>query len=383
MTENLSILGSTGSIGTQTLDVARNLNITVSAITASTNVKAVEEQVREFKPKLAVMFNEEAAKDLKTRLSDTNTTVEYGMEGLIHAATISEADTVLTSVVGMVGLKPTLAAINAKKNIALANKETLVTGGQLVMQAVKENGVNLYPVDSEHSAIFQCLQGMNDKKELKKIILTASGGPFFGKKKSELENVTLEQALNHPNWSMGKKITIDSSTMMNKGLEVIEAKWLFDIDVDNIDVVVHRESIIHSMVEFTDNSVIAQLGVPDMRIPIQYAITYPQRVPSSVKPLSLTDIGTLTFAKPDYDTFTCLSQCIRAIKEGQLSPVAANGANEMAVELFLNNKIKFLQIGELVQQAIDAVSKSELTCVEDIINADKAAREFVLSKSLR
>lgn len=383
MTKNLSILGSTGSIGTQTLDVARNLNITVSALTASTNVKAVEEQVREFKPKLAVMFNEDAAKDLKTRISDTDTNVEYGMEGLIHAATISEADTVLTSVVGMVGLKPTLAAINAKKNIALANKETLVTGGKLVMQAVKENGVNLYPVDSEHSAIFQCLQGMNDKKELKKIILTASGGPFFGKKKSELENVTLEQALNHPNWSMGKKITIDSSTMMNKGLEVIEAKWLFDIDVDNIDVVVHRESIIHSMVEFTDNSVIAQLGVPDMRIPIQYAITYPQRVPSSVKPLSLTDIGTLTFAKPDYDTFTCLSQCIRAIKEGQLAPVAANGANEIAVELFLNNKIKFLQIGELVQQAIDSVSKSELNCVDDIINADKTAREFVLSKALR
>lgn len=380
MTKNLSILGSTGSIGTQTLDVARNLDITVSALTASTNVKTVEEQVREFKPKLAVMFNEDAAKDLKIRLSDTDTTVEYGIEGLIHAATISEADTVLTSVVGMVGLKPTLAAINAKKNIALANKETLVTGGKLVMQAVKENEVNLYPVDSEHSAIFQCLQGMNDKKELKKIILTASGGPFFGKKKSELENVTLEQALNHPNWSMGKKITIDSATMMNKGLEVIEAKWLFDIDVDNIDVVVHRESIIHSMVEFTDNSVIAQMGVPDMRIPIQYAITYPNRVPSAVKELSLTDICTLTFAKPDYETFTCLSQCIRAIKEGQLAPVAANGANEMAVELFLNNKIKFLQIGELVQQAIDSVSKNELTSVEDIINADKTAREFVLSK---
>lgn len=380
MTENLSILGSTGSIGTQTLDVARNLNIPISAITASTNVKAVEEQVREFKPKLAVMFDENSAKDLKARIADTNTTVEYGMEGLINAATISEADTVLTSVVGMVGLKPTLEAINAKKNIALANKETLVTGGKLVMQAVKDNGVNLYPVDSEHSAIFQCLQGMNDKRELKKIILTASGGPFFGKTKSELENVTLEQALNHPNWSMGKKITIDSSTMMNKGLEVIEAKWLFDIDVDNIDVVVHRESIIHSMVEFTDNSIIAQLGVPDMRIPIQYAITYPNRVPSPVKELSLTDVCTLTFAKPDYDTFTCLSQCIRAIKEGNLAPVAANGANEMAVELFLNNKIKFLQIGELVQQAIDNVSKSEITSVDDIINADKTAREFVLSR---
>lgn len=383
MTKNLSILGSTGSIGTQTLDVARNLNIPVSAITASKNVKAVEEQVREFKPKLAVMFNEDAAKDLKARIADTNTTVEYGMEGLINASTISEADTVLTSVVGMVGLKPTLAAIGAKKNIALANKETLVTGGKLVMQAVKDNGVNLYPVDSEHSAIFQCLQGMNDKKELKKIILTASGGPFFGKKKSELENVTLEQALNHPNWSMGKKITIDSSTMMNKGLEVIEAKWLFDVDVENIDVVVHRESIIHSMVEFTDNSVIAQMGVPDMRIPIQYAITYPNRVPSPVKELSLTDICTLTFAKPDYDTFTCLSQCIRAIKQGNLAPVAANGANEMAVELFLNNKIKFLQIGELVEQAIDSVSKNELTSVEDIINADKTAREFVLSKALK
>lgn len=380
MTENLSILGSTGSIGTQTLDVARSLNIKVSAITASTNVKAVEEQVREFKPKLAVMFDEKAAKDLKERISDTDTVVEYGMQGLINAATISEADTVLTSVVGMVGLKPTLAAINSKKNIALANKETLVTGGKLVMQAVKENNVNMYPVDSEHSAIFQCLQGMNDKKELQKIILTASGGPFFGKTKEELQNVTLEQALNHPNWSMGKKITIDSATMMNKGLEVIEAKWLFDIDVENIDVVVHRESIIHSMVEFTDNSVIAQMGVPDMRIPIQYAITYPQRVPSSVKPLSLTDIGTLTFAKPDYDTFTCLSQCIRAIKLGQLAPVAANGANEMAVELFLNNKIKFLQIGELVQQAIDTVSKKELISVDDIIEADKTAREFVLSK---
>lgn len=383
MTKNLSILGSTGSIGTQTLDVARNLNIPVSAITASKNVKAVEEQVREFKPKLAVMFNEDAAKDLKARIADTNTSVEYGMEGLVNAATISEADTVLTSVVGMVGLKPTLAAIGAKKNIALANKETLVTGGKLVMQAVKDNGVNLYPVDSEHSAIFQCLQGMNDKKELKKIILTASGGPFFGKKKSELENVTLEQALNHPNWSMGKKITIDSSTMMNKGLEVIEAKWLFDVDVENIDVVVHRESIIHSMVEFTDNSVIAQMGVPDMHIPIQYAITYPNRVPSPVKELSLTDICTLTFAKPDYDTFTCLSQCIRAIKQGNLAPVAANGANEMAVELFLNNKIKFLQIGELVEQAIDSVSKNELTSVEDIINADKTAREFVLSKALK
>ncbi|MEE0858093.1 MAG: 1-deoxy-D-xylulose-5-phosphate reductoisomerase [Acutalibacteraceae bacterium] len=380
MTRNLSILGSTGSIGTQTLDVVKALNLKVSALTASNNVKLIEEQIRSFKPKLAVMFNEESAKDLKLRVKDTDTVVEMGMEGLIHAATIDGADTVLNSVVGMVGLQPTLAAIKAKKNIALANKETLVTGGKLVMDAVKANNVNLYPVDSEHSAIFQCLQGMNDKKELKKIILTASGGPFFGKTKDDLKNVTLEDALNHPNWSMGKKITIDSATMMNKGLEVIEAKWLFDVDVDDIDVVVHRESIVHSLIEFVDNSVIAQMGVADMRIPIQYAITYPERVPSPVKELSLTDVGNLTFAKPDYETFTCLAQCIRAIKECQLAPVAANGANEMAVELFLNQKIKFLQIGEFVQQAVDNVSKNEITCVQDILEADKTAREFVLSK---
>lgn len=380
MTKNLSILGSTGSIGTQTLDVVRKLGLKVSALTASNNVNLIEEQVREFKPKLAVMFNETAANELKLRISDTDTKVEYGMNGLINAATIDKADTVLNSVVGMVGLQPTLAAIKAKKNIALANKETLVAGGKLVMNAVKENGVNLYPVDSEHSAIFQCLQGMNDKKELKKIILTASGGPFFGKTRSELENVTLEQALNHPNWSMGKKITIDSATMMNKGLEVIEAKWLFDMGVDNIDVVVHRESIVHSMIEFVDNSVIAQMGVADMRIPIQYAITYPQRVESPVKELNLADICTLTFAKPDYDTFTCLSQCIRAIKEGELAPAAANGANEMAVELFLKGKIKFLQIGELVKEAVDSVSKNKINDVNDVLEADKTAREFVLGR---
>ena len=380
MTENLSILGSTGSIGTQTLDVARKLNLKVSALTASSNVDLIEKQIREFKPKLAVMYNEKSAKDLQIRIADTDTKVEYGMEGLINASTIKEADTVLTSVVGMVGLKPTLSAISEKKNIALANKETLVAGGKLVMDAVKKNGVNLYPVDSEHSAIFQCLQGMNDKRELKRIILTASGGPFFGKTREELEKVTLAQALKHPNWSMGRKITIDSATMMNKGLEVIEAKWLFDIDVDSIDVLVHRESIIHSMVEFTDNSVIAQLGVADMRIPIQYAITYPERYPSPVQQLSLADVATLTFAKPDYDTFTCLSQCIRAIKECHLAPVAANGANEVAVDLFLNEKIKFLRIGELVEQAIDNVSHKEVTCLEDILEADQIAREFVLSK---
>lgn len=382
MTENISILGSTGSIGTQTLDVVRKLNLNVKALTASKNVKLIEEQVREFKPELVVMFDENSAKELKIKISDTNTTVSYGMDGLIQAATINGADIVLNSVVGMVGLQPTLAAINEKKNIALANKETLVTGGKLVMQAVKKNNVALYPVDSEHSAIFQCLQGINEKKELKKILLTASGGPFFGKDRKYLENVTLEQALNHPNWSMGKKITIDSATMMNKGLEVIEAKWLFDVPVDNIEVVVHRESIVHSMIEFVDNSIIAQMGVADMRIPIQYAITYPKRFESPVKELSLTDIGTLTFSKPDFETFTCLKQCIRAIKSCELAPVAANGANEMAVELFLNNKIKFLQIGELVKSAIDNVNNKDITSVDDILEADKIAREFVLENSM-
>lgn len=379
MTKNLCILGSTGSIGTQTLDVVRKLGIKVSALTAATDVDTIEAQIREFKPELAVMYDENAAKDLRSRIADTATKVKSGMEGLMEAAVIENADTVLNSVVGMVGLKPTLAAINAGKNIALANKETLVTGGKLVMDAVAKNNVNMYPVDSEHSAIFQCLQGMNDKRELKKIILTASGGPFFGKTSEELRNVTVEQALNHPNWSMGRKITIDSATMMNKGLEVIEAKWLFDVDVDNIEVVVHRESIIHSMVEFTDNSVIAQLGAADMRIPIQYAITYPCRLPSPVRELSLTDIGSLTFAKPDFDTFVCLSQCIRAIKQGELAPVAANGANEAAVELFLSRKIGFLQIGELVRGTVDSVSRNTITSVSDILDADKAAREFVFS----
>ena len=379
MTKNLCILGSTGSIGTQTLDVVRKLGIKVSALTAATDVDTIEAQIREFKPELAVMYDENAAKDLRSRIADTATKVKSGMEGLMEAAVIENADTVLNSVVGMVGLKPTLAAINAGKNIALANKETLVTGGKLVMDAVAKNNVNMYPVDSEHSAIFQCLQGMNDKRELKKIILTASGGPFFGKTSEELRNVTVEQALNHPNWSMGRKITIDSATMMNKGLEVIEAKWLFDVDVDNIEVVVHRESIIHSMVEFADNSVIAQLGAADMRIPIQYAITYPCRLPSPVRELSLTDIGSLTFAKPDFDTFVCPSQCIRAIKQGELAPVAANGANEAAVELFLSRKIGFLQIGELVRGAVDSVSRNTITSVSDILDADKAAREFVFS----
>lgn len=378
MTENLSILGSTGSIGTQTLDVVRKLNLSVSALTAHSNVEAMEQQVREFHPQLAVMFDEQSAKALKIKIADTDTRVALGMDGLCDAACIPSADTVLNSVVGMVGLKPTLAAAKAKKNIALANKETLVAGGKLVMDTIKENNVKLYPVDSEHSAIFQCLQGCPEHKALQRLILTASGGPFFGKTKKELENVTITQALNHPNWSMGAKITIDSATMMNKGLEIIEASWLFDMPADSIDVVVHRESIIHSMIEYIDNSVIAQLGVPDMRIPIQYAIAYPKRMESPVKQLDLTEISRLTFYKPDYDTFTCLSACIKAIKRGGLVPAAANGANEEAVRLFLDNKLKFLEIGELVTAAMNNQPDCQIYSLEDILNADKTARQFVI-----
>ena len=380
MVNSLSILGSTGSIGTQTLDVADKLNLKVSALTASTNIKLLEEQVRKYKPELAVVFNEEKAKEFKDNIKDTNTRVLSGMDGLIEAATLENADLVVNSVVGMVGLKPTLAAANAKKDIAFANKETLVTGGKLVCDAVKENGVKLLPVDSEHSAIFQCLQGMPEKKMLKKLILTASGGPFFGKTVEDLKNVTVNEALNHPNWSMGAKITIDSATMMNKGLEIIEARWLFDVQPENIDVVVHRESIIHSLIEYVDNSVIAQLGLPDMRIPIQYAITYPERYESPVGELSLAQIGKMTFFEPDYDTFKCLRACKKALSLGCVATAIANGANEEANRLFREGKITFLEIGDLVMGAIDNIDNFEPLCVDDVLKADKLAREYVLSK---
>lgn len=377
MTENISVLGSTGSIGTQALQVCELLNFKVSALTANSNVNLLEQQARKFKPKLVVMGTEEKAKDLKIRLSDTDVKVSCGMEGLCEAAVIDGADTVLNSVVGMVGLKPTLEAISAKKNIALANKETLVTGGSLVMSAAKENGVKIYPVDSEHSAIFQCLQGCPEEKMLKRLILTASGGPFFGCTYEELKNVTVEQALKHPNWSMGAKITIDSASMMNKGLEIIEARWLFDIPVDRIDVVVHRESIIHSMIEYVDNSVIAQMGVPDMKIPIQYALTYPNRVQSDVPQLDLTKLSSLTFFEPDYDTFKCLRACKKSMELGGTAPVAANGANEVAVRMFLDRKISFTDIGDLVWDAMTAVPLKEIKTLDDVLNADMAAREFV------
>jgi len=380
MINSISILGSTGSIGTQSLDVVDKLGLKVSAITAASNVDLIENQIRKYKPELAVLFNEDKAAELRLRVKDTGTKVLGGMDGLIEAAVIPSASLVLNSVVGMVGLKPTMAAIEAKKDIALANKETLVAGGDLVTDAVKRNGVKLLPVDSEHSAIFQCLQGAPDNKALKKFILTASGGPFFGKTYDELKDVTVEQALNHPNWSMGAKITIDSASMMNKGLEIIEAARLFDVSGDDIDVVVHRESIIHSLVEYTDNSVIAQLGVPDMRIPIQYAITYPSRFESPVAELSLAEIGKMTFFEPDYETFKCLNACKTALKMGGAATAIANGANEEANMLFRNGKIKFLDIGELVCGAVESVKNFVPSSVDDVIKADSLARQYVKEK---
>ena len=380
MINSISILGSTGSIGTQSLDVVDKLGLKVSAITAASNVDLLENQIRKYKPELAVLFNEDKAAELRLRVKDTGTKVLGGMDGLIEAAVIPSASLVLNSVVGMVGLKPTMAAIEAKKDIALANKETLVAGGDLVTDAVKRNGVKLLPVDSEHSAIFQCLQGAPDNKALKKLILTASGGPFFGKAYDELKDVTVEQALNHPNWSMGAKITIDSASMMNKGLEIIEAARLFDVSGDDIDVVVHRESIIHSLVEYTDNSVIAQLGVPDMRIPIQYAITYPSRFESPVAELSIAEIGKMTFFEPDYKTFKCLNACKTALKMGGAATAIANGANEEANVLFRNGKIKFLDIGELVCGAVESVKNFVPSSVDDVIKADSLARQYVKEK---
>ncbi len=375
--KKISLLGSTGSIGTQSLDVCRMHGYRVECLTANSRVDIIEKQIREFKPRLACMTDEKAAKELKTRVSDTDTRVLSGMQGLIECAVCDSADTVLNSVVGMVGLQPTLEAIKAKKTIALANKETLVAGGHLVTNLAKENGVSILPVDSEHSAIFQAMQGMPNKRAVKKIILTASGGPFFGKKLSELENVTAADALKHPNWDMGAKITIDSATMMNKGLEFIEAKWLFDMPNDDIEIVVHRESVVHSAIVYQDNSMIAQLGVPDMRIPIQYALTYPEREPSPVKELSLADYGRLTFFEPDYETFKCIDVCKNAIEMGGLHPAAANGANEESVRLFLQGKIKFTDIAYLNNEAMLRAENKESFTLQDVLDTDKAARNYV------
>ena len=376
MTENLSILGSTGSIGKQSLDVCRKCGYGVKALTAFSSVDEIEKQAREFKPEKVALVDEKAAADLKIKLADTDIKVLGGMDGVCECAEIQSADTVLNSVVGMAGLKPTLTAIYAGKKIALANKETLVAGGQLVMSEAKKHGVEILPVDSEHSAIFQCLQGKPTNKALKKIILTASGGPFFGKPAEELRDVTVEKALKHPNWSMGAKITIDSATMMNKGLELIEAVWLFSVKPDDVDIVVHRESIVHSAVEYDDNSVIAQLGLPDMRIPIQYALTYPERFESPVGELSLSQIGKLTFFEPDYETFRCINLCRKAINMGGLYPAAVNSANEQANLMFRQGKIGFLDIADRVEAVLEKTPHYDNYTFEDILEIDKFAREI-------
>lgn len=379
MTKSLSILGSTGSIGTQSLDVARLRGYNVEALTAYSDVARMEAQIREFHPKTVAMVEEKAAADLKVRVADTNTKVLSGKDGVCACARADGADTVLNSVVGMAGLEPTLAAIDAKKKLALANKETLVAGGQLVMEAAKKNGVSILPVDSEHSAIFQVLQGRPANAALKKIILTASGGPFFGKTKKELEKVTVADALKHPNWEMGAKITVDSATMMNKGLELIEAVWLFSVRPQDVQIVVHRESIVHSAVEYTDNSVIAQLGLPDMRIPIQYALTYPERFESPVGELSLSEIGKLTFFEPDYDTFQCINLCRTAINKGGLFPAAVNSANEQANAMFRRGEIGFLDIAARVAKVLETAPQKERYTLEDVLETDRWARETVAS----
>lgn len=376
--KTISLIGSTGSIGKQTLEVCRKHNIKVVALAAKNNIELLSAQAHEFKPKYVCIYDEGKYIELKKLVSDLDVEVGCGTEGLCQAA-VEKADLFVNSVVGMVGLLPTLRAIEAGRDVALANKETLVAGGEIVMKSATEKGVQIYPIDSEHSAIFQCLQG-NDKKQLRKIILTASGGPFFGKKKTDLVNVTPADALKHPNWNMGNKITIDSATLMNKGLEFIEAKWLFGITPEQIEIVVNRESVLHSAVEYDDYSVIGQLGTPDMKIPIQYALLYPQRLDCSVKPLSLTDYGTLSFYKPDYETFDCLSAAIKAIKLGGAYPCIINSVNEEAVQLFLEGRISFLKIGELAMEAIDSFEFMSISSYEDVITADAMAREFVFGR---
>lgn len=379
--KKLSLLGSTGSIGTQALQVVQNLREQgekweVAALAARSSVNRLEEQARQFHPEVVAVFDEGAALSLRQSLRDTDIQVLSGMEGLCEAAAWPEADLTLNAVVGMVGLQPTLAALQAGKALALANKETLVAGGAIVMEAARKRNLPILPVDSEHSAIFQCLQGCPERGALKKLVLTASGGPFFGRSRQELAGVTREQALRHPNWDMGAKITIDSATMMNKGLEVMEASWLFDLPEHRIEVVVHRESVIHSMVEYQDNAAVAQLGVPDMAVPIQYALTYPRRMPSPAGELDLCALGKLTFYPPDREAFPCLELCREALRRGGLVPAAANGANEQAVALFLEGKIGFLDIPRLVEAAMDRQAPGVVT-LEAVLEADREARAFV------
>lgn len=377
MKRTLSILGSTGSIGRQTLDVAQACGHQVAALTVNRSVELAEQQARQFQPQLVAAVDESAAQDLKQRLADTSIRVVGGREGLMEAATLPQADTVVTAVVGIAGLEPTLAAIDQGKRIALANKETLVCAGDLVMRRAEEKGAEIVPVDSEHSAIFQCLQGCKDRGEVKRLIITASGGPFFGKTREELEHVTRAQALRHPNWAMGAKITIDSATLMNKGLEFIEAMRLYHMPPQQIQVVVHRESIIHSLVEFNDGAILAQLGTADMRVPIQYALTWPERTPGPATPLDLLTCPPLTFAKPDPDTFRCLGLALECAQKGGTSTAILNGANEVAVELFLEEKISFLDIARLVEGALERVASKPADTLEDVLEADRAARQAV------
>lgn len=375
--KKIAILGSTGSIGTQTVDILPSIDAEVVALTTNRRINLLEEQARALHPKMVCAMDESAAKELKIKLADTDITVLTGMDGLIACAAESGADIVVTAVVGMVGLLPTMAAIKAGKDIALANKETLVCAGGLVMSAAKQYGVRILPVDSEHSAIFQCVQAANGNP-IDKILLTASGGPFFGKKIEEMRGMTREQALAHPNWSMGAKITIDSATMMNKGLELIEAMWLYDLPPEDIEIVVHRESIVHSAVEFTDGAVIAQLGLPDMRLPIQLALTWPQRVPCKVPRMSLAEVAKLTFYAPDYEAFPALNLAKHAASLKGDRGAVLNGANEAAVGLFLNGKIGFTDIAERVAYALDTIPYKKDITLDDVLAADKAAREIVL-----
>lgn len=380
MTQSLSILGSTGSIGRQTLEVAEQLSVRVAALTAGSNVERMAEQCRKFRPSLAVMATEQAADALRARIADLPICVRSGMDGLIEAAELDEADTVVTAVVGMVGLRPTLAAIAKKKRIALANKETLVCAGELVMAAARASGAEIIPVDSEHSAIFQCLMGAHGKEEIRRLILTCSGGPFFGKKLEELHGVTKADALRHPNWRMGAKITVDCATLMNKGLEVIEAMRLYDLPLSQVDVVIHRQSIVHSLVEFRDGAVMAQLGVPDMRIPIRLAMTYPYRAENPAPPLDLLTCGALTFDRPDREAFPCLALAEEAAERGGNVCAAMNGANEAAVALFLQDRIGFYDIARLVRRATDAVDFVARPDLEALLAADAAARNVVLAE---
>ena len=377
MSRRISILGSTGSIGRQSLEVIAACGMTVGALTANSNVARMEEQVRQFRPELAVMMDEKAAADLKVRLADTKTRVASGMEGLVEAAELPSADTVITAVVGMIGLRPTMAAIREGKRIALANKETLVCAGQLVQEEARDWGAEILPVDSEHSALFQSLQGCKDRREVKRLILTCSGGPFFGRSREELKHMTREDALQHPNWNMGAKITVDSATLMNKGLEFIEAMHLYHMPPEKISIVIHRESIIHSLVEYSDHAILAQLGAPDMRLPIQYALTWPRRSEGVAKPLDLLTCPPLTFHAPDCEAFPCLRLALEAARTGGTATAVLNGANEAAVGQFLTGKLSFAGIAQKVEEALAAIPAVQSPGLEEILAADEAARALV------